>query len=115
MPRFLSTICQRAGRKSAMLGITRRIDTGPDLQTTPDPVTGRIRQISATERTKREAEAALTWLLGEVATGVHAGPDVTMGGLLDRWYALAAPDWSPKNAVETRRARCPQELTSLPT
>ena len=73
------------------------------VTTSPDPLTGRSRQVSATAGTKREAEEALTRLLSEVAAGQHSGADVTMGELLDRWFAMAAPDWSPKTAVETRR------------
>lgn len=73
------------------------------VTTSPDPVTGRTRQVSATAATKRGAEDVLTRLLGEVSSGRHNGADVTMGELLDRWFALAAPDWSPKTAVETRR------------
>ena len=26
-----------------------------------------------------------------------------MAELLERWFAMAAPDWSPKTVVETRR------------
>jgi integrase len=52
---------------------------------------------------KREAEEKLTQLLVEVAAGQHSGPDRTMGELLDRWFAMASPDWSPKTAVETTR------------
>ena len=73
------------------------------VTTSPDPVTGRTRQVSATATTKRDAEDALTRLLVEVASGQHSGPDVTVGELLDRWFAMAAPDWSPKTVVETKR------------
>jgi integrase len=73
------------------------------VTTEPDPITGRARQISATARTKRDAETTLTRLLTEVQSGRHNGPDVTMGELLDRWYKVATPDWSPKTVVETRR------------
>ena len=45
----------------------------------------------------------MTRLLVEVASGQHSGPDVTVGELLDRWFAMAAPDWSPKTVVETKR------------
>ena len=73
------------------------------VTTSPDPVTGRTRQVSATATTKRDAEDAMTRLLVEVASGQHSGPDVTVGELLDRWFAMAAPDWSPKTVVETKR------------
>ena len=60
------------------------------VTTSPDPVTGRTRQVSATATTKRDAEDAMTRLLVEVASGQHSGPDVTVGELLDR-YAMPIP------------------------
>ncbi len=42
-------------------------------------------------------------LLAEVCAGRHSGPDVTMAELLEQWFAVASPDWSPKTVVETRR------------
>lgn len=74
------------------------------IVTTPrDPETGRSRQVSRTARTKHEAEELLTRLLHEVDQGHHGGPDVTVSELLERFYAMAASDWSPKTALETRR------------
>ena len=73
------------------------------VHTPPDPMTGRARQISATAHSKREAEAVLNRLLAEVGAGRHSGPDVTMAELLEQWFAVASPDWSPKTVVETRR------------
>ena len=58
----------------------------------------RIRQVSATPRTKREAEELLAKNLSEVHGRQHAGTDVTMTELFKRWYELASPDWSPKTA-----------------
>ncbi len=68
-----------------------------------DAETGRCRQISRTTPTKREAEEVLARLLHEVDQGHHGGPDVTVAELLKRFYAMAAPDWSPKTALETQR------------
>ncbi len=73
------------------------------VTTPPDPQTGRSRQISRTARTKREAEELLGRLLHEVDQGHHGGPDVTVAELLERFFAMAASDWSPKTALETRR------------
>ncbi|MEO8695417.1 MAG: site-specific integrase, partial [Acidimicrobiales bacterium] len=73
------------------------------MPTTRDPISGRVRQVSATAHTKREAEELLSRMLSEVHGGQHGGPDVSMGELFERWYELASPDWSPKTALETRR------------
>ena len=68
-----------------------------------DPVTGRRRQISRTLRTKREAEAALARLMVEVEGGQQGGSDLTFGALLERWFEMRSPDWSPKTVLEHRR------------
>ncbi len=69
-----------------------------------DPVTGRKRYVSRTVRgPKREAQAVLNRLLVEVGDGAHQGTDATVGELLERWLAVASPDWSPKTVLETRR------------
>ncbi len=52
---------------------------------------------------KREAQAQLNRLLVEVDEGAHQGTDATVGELLERWLAVASPDWSPKTVLETRR------------
>jgi len=74
-----------------------RVDAGRD------PVTGRRRQISRSLPTKREAEAALARLLVEVDGGQQGGTDVTFGALLERWFEMRSPDWSPKTVLEHRR------------
>ena len=74
-----------------------RVDAGRDS------VTGRRRQISRSFRTKRDAEAALARLLVEVGAGAHTGSDVTFGELLERWFEMRSPDWSPKTVLEHRR------------
>lgn len=74
-----------------------RVDAGRD------PVSGRRRQISRSVRTKREAEAALAQLVVEVGGGQHGGADMTFGTLLERWFEMRSPDWSPKTVLEHRR------------
>ena len=69
-----------------------------------DPVTGRKRYMSRTVHgATREAQAQLNRLLVEVGDGAHQGTDATVGELLERWLAVASPDWSPKTVLETRR------------
>ena len=69
-----------------------------------DPITGRKRYVSRTVHgAKREAQAQLNRLLVEVGDGAHQGTDATVGELLERWLAVASPDWSPKTVLETRR------------
>lgn len=64
-----------------------------------DPHSGRRRVKTRTVTgTRRQAQAALTALLGEVEAGLRAGSDATVGVLLDRWMEGAAPDWSPRTA-----------------
>lgn len=61
-----------------------------------DPVTGRRRVVTRTIRgTRKEAEQALTALLGELDQGAHRGPDATLGTLLDRWWAHSKSRWGP--------------------
>lgn len=68
-----------------------------------DPVTGKERWRYQTVRgKKRDAQRAMTKLLGEVDTGAHTGPDAPFALLLDEWQRLKAPKWSPKTAMETR-------------
>lgn len=49
------------------------------------------------------AEAALAQLLVDVGAGVHTGTDVMFGELLERWFEMRSPDWSPKTVLEHRR------------
>lgn len=66
-----------------------------------DPVTGKDRYVRRTFRgPKREAQKALARLVTEVGDGEHVGTDATFGQLLDRWYAMHAPDWSPATCRE---------------
>jgi integrase len=57
-----------------------------------DPVIGRRRQITKVVRgSRRDAERALTKLLGEVDGGAHAvGGDTTFGQVIDAWLAHKA-------------------------
>lgn len=52
--------------------------------------------------TKREADRALAAFVVDVERGNVAAPSVTVAELLERWFELAAPDFSPKTALETR-------------
>lgn len=61
-----------------------------------DPVTGRRRRITRTFRgTAKQADQALTQLLGELDQGAHRGPDATLGTLLDRWWTHSKSRWGP--------------------
>jgi hypothetical protein len=64
-----------------------------------DELTGKRRYVRKTvPGTKREAQNELARLLIEVGSGHHVAVAGTFGGLLDRWYHHAAPDWSPAPA-----------------
>lgn len=65
-----------------------------------DPLTRRPVYRTKTVRGvgKREAERLLAALVVEEDALVSG----TFGDLAERWYALRAPDWSPKTAKETR-------------
>lgn len=68
-----------------------------------DPDTGKRRYASKTVRgTKREAQSALAAMVAEVERGTAATSRETVGGLLERWFEHAAPDFSPKTVRETR-------------
>ena len=41
-------------------------------------------------------------MLVEVGAGQHVASNTTMGELLDRWFELSSPDWSPATAQVTR-------------
>ncbi|MCC6438587.1 MAG: tyrosine-type recombinase/integrase family protein, partial [Acidimicrobiales bacterium] len=67
-----------------------------------DPVTGNKRWVSKTVRGgKREAQRALAAMVTEVDHGM-AGTDASFSFLLERWFEVASPDWSPKTAVSHR-------------
>lgn len=75
-----------------------------------DPVTGRRKVVTRTVRgSRRQAEQALTKLLGELDGGAHRGPDATLATLLDRWWAHARTRWSPA----TRRGYATYRRTYL--
>lgn len=107
--------CMASRLSPQSVGVARSSAPAP-LGTLPaDPVSGRYRQVSATASTKREAEDKLTQLLTEVAAGQHQGPDVTMGELLDQWFAIASPDWSPKKPSNALTAASKQRTTQQPS
>jgi integrase len=68
-----------------------------------DPDTGRERSVTKTVRgSKRDAEIALGKLIGEVGDGrVTPGGGAT-GELVERWFGVAAVDWSPKTRQNVR-------------
>ncbi len=68
-----------------------------------DPVTGKERWVSKTVRgSKRDAETALGKLIGEVGDGRVTTGGGTTGELVERWFAVAAVDWSPKTRQNVR-------------
>jgi integrase len=67
-----------------------------------DSATGRRRYLERTLRgTKREAQRELAAMITSVdQVGLPA--NVTVGTVLERWYDLRSPDWSPRTAVQQR-------------
>ncbi|MGH9181968.1 MAG: tyrosine-type recombinase/integrase [Acidimicrobiales bacterium] len=51
---------------------------------------------------KREAQRALAAMVAEAERGGLARTSATAGELLEEWFELASPSFSPKNVVETR-------------
>ena len=74
-----------------------------------DETTGRKRQKWVSGfRTKRDAEAALTEVLGRVQTGQFADPGrTTVAEFLEHWLDSAAPSVRPSRATSYRQVcRC---------
>ncbi|MGH9276900.1 MAG: tyrosine-type recombinase/integrase [Acidimicrobiales bacterium] len=68
-----------------------------------DAVTGRKRYVTKTVKGgKREAQQALAAIVTESASGAGVSTKATVGELLDEWFALASPGFSPKCVLETR-------------
>jgi len=68
-----------------------------------DVVTGRKRWVTKTVRGgKREAQRALAAMVADNDRGAHNHTNATVGELLEEWFALAGPGYSPKGARETR-------------
>ena len=68
-----------------------------------DVVTGRKRWVSRTVKGgKREAQRALAAMVAEADRGALTHTTATVGELLEEWFALASPGFSPKGAKETR-------------
>ena len=68
-----------------------------------DPVTGKQRYADKTARGgKREAQRTLAEMIAEADRGGAVSTNATVGELLESWFELAAPDFSPKTAMETR-------------
>ena len=68
-----------------------------------DPDTGRRRYRTKTVRGNRaDAERELVDFVDRVGHGRNIGGRVTMGELLDRWFALASLSWAPTTVRQTR-------------
>ncbi len=68
-----------------------------------DVVTGRKRWVTKTVRGgKREAQRALAAMVADNDRRAHSHTNATVGELLEEWFALAGPGYSPKGARETR-------------
>ena len=82
-------------RAKGRSGWEMRVDAGRDPQTggaTDQPV------LQGQARGGGGLAAA-----GRVRGGEHAGSDATFGELLERWFEMRSPDWSPKTVLEHRR------------
>jgi integrase len=78
---------------------------GPSWQAcvkTTDPVTGRSRQLTATRRTKGEAEIALMRLLAQAGRTDASASSATITELLAAWQEVHASRWSPSTLRNTR-------------
>lgn len=68
-----------------------------------DPESGKRQYASKTVRgSKREAQSALAAMVAAADQGAVGRARGTVGELLERWFEHAAPDFSPKTALETR-------------
>ena len=68
-----------------------------------DAVTGRKRYVNKTVRSgRREADRELNRLVAAAEAGRLANTHATVAELLERWFAMARPDFSPKTVLETR-------------
>lgn len=68
-----------------------------------DPVTGKQRYATKSVRCgKREAQRVLAEMVTEAERGSLARTTATVGDLIEAWFALAAPDFSPKTVKEAR-------------
>lgn len=70
-----------------------------------DPLTGRKRYPTRTvqARTKREAQRlADAFALEVAAAGPTSRRDLTVGEVLEKWYAATSPEWSPGTAYQCR-------------
>lgn len=67
-----------------------------------DPATGRTRQLTATRRTKAEAEAVLLKLLAQAGRADAAASNATVAELLGAWQDIHQSEWSPATVANTR-------------
>ena len=68
-----------------------------------DAITGKKRYTTRTVRgSRREAERVLSRMVADADHGGFARTSATVGDLLERWFAQAREDYSPKTVLETR-------------
>ena len=68
-----------------------------------DPVTAKQRYSYRTVRGgKREAQRTLAEMISEADRGLVVRTNATVADLLEAWFEMSAPDFSPKTAMETR-------------
>ncbi|MGH8985773.1 MAG: tyrosine-type recombinase/integrase [Acidimicrobiia bacterium] len=68
-----------------------------------DPLTGRKRYVTRSFKgTKRAAEQAVARLVTEVDDGNHRTASGSAGDLLERWFEVASPEWSPVTVRQHR-------------
>ena len=69
-----------------------------------DPLTGKQRYATRTVRGgKREAQRVLAEMITNADQGLTPRSASTVGDLLEAWFELASPDFSPTTVRETRR------------
>lgn len=68
-----------------------------------DPLTRKKRYRTQTVAgTRKQAESALHRLASDVSAGKHATVSGTFGDLVEQWFTMMSPDWSPTTVLATR-------------
>ncbi|MGH8905930.1 MAG: tyrosine-type recombinase/integrase [Egibacteraceae bacterium] len=65
-----------------------------------DPLTGRERRLTATAKTRRDAERLRTKLLGEIDRGRASGTKATVAEVIERWLATADHELTTRRNYE---------------
>lgn len=104
-----------------MKGFIRRRGNGWELSVFlgNDVVTGKQRYAHRTVHGgKREAQRMLAEMISEADKGLVARTTASVGDLLEAWFEMAAPGFSPKTVMETRglldRSLLPALVTRTP-